>query len=155
MIHVLVVSDSHGDETVLRKALAQHPKATVVIHLGDGAAEAERLAADDAREWYIVRGNCDVGGGAPVNRTVSVGGAKLYLTHGYAQHVKSGLLNLTYTAKEQEVAAALYGHTHIPAVDFHEGLMLINPGSAAYTRTCAVLEIERGQIYPRMCTIDS
>ncbi len=153
MVQVLVMSDSHGNETLVREALAQCPQVKAVIHLGDGAAEAARVAAEDPREWHIVRGNCDVGAAVPVNTVVSLGGAKLYLTHGYAERVKSGLLNLTYTAKEQEVAAALYGHTHIPAVDFHEGMLLLNPGSLASTRTYAILEIERGAVYPRMVAL--
>ncbi len=153
MIRVLVFSDSHGNEPALRKALAAEPQAAVIIHLGDGAAEATRLAAEDSRPWHIVRGNCDVGAAAPINTVVSVGGAKLYLTHGYAERVKSGLLTLTYTAKEREVAAALYGHTHIPNIAFHEGLLLLNPGSISTARTYAVLEIQNGQIYPRMGTI--
>ena len=153
MVQVLVMSDSHGNETLVREALARCPQATAVIHLGDGAAEAARVAAEDLREWHIVRGNCDVGAAAPVNTVVSLGGAKLYLTHGYAERVKSGLLNLTYTAKEREVVAALYGHTHVPAVDFHEGMLLLNPGSLASTRTYAILEIERGAVYPRMVAL--
>lgn len=150
MVQVLVMSDSHGNETALRQALAAQPQVAAVIHLGDGAAEAQRVAAEDSRPWHIVRGNCDYGEAVPVKSVVSVGGAKLYLTHGFAERVKSGLLTLTYTAKEQEVVAALYGHTHIPSADFHEGIWLINPGSISGTNTYAVLEIENGGLYPRM-----
>ena len=150
MVQVLVVSDSHGNEKAIRQALDAQPQVAAVIHLGDGAAEALRLAAEDSRPWHIVRGNCDYGEAAPVKTTVSIGGAKLYLTHGYTERVKSGLLNLTYTAKEHEAVAALYGHTHIPSVEFYEGLMLLNPGSVSGMSTYAVLEIENGSIYPRM-----
>ncbi len=150
MIQVLVMSDSHGDGAAVEQVLARHPQAAAVIHLGDGASEATRLAKEDARPWHMVRGNCDVGGAAPVQTTVSIGGVKLYLTHGYAEHVKAGLLTLTYAAREQQAAVALYGHTHIPAIDFDGGMLLLNPGSLASTRTYAVLEIERGDVYPRM-----
>lgn len=153
MVRVLVVSDSHGDERMLRKALAAEPNVSAVIHLGDGEREATRLADKESRPWYIVSGNCDVGREAPVNDIVSIGGAKLYLTHGYIERVKAGLLTLTYTAKERGVAAALYGHTHIPDITFHEGLLLLNPGSISTAHTYAVLEIQNGQIYPRMGTV--
>ncbi len=153
MVQVLVMSDSHGNEQAIRKALAKEPQVTAVIHLGDGAAEARRVAGEDSRPWHIVRGNCDVGEAAPVNAVVSVGGAKLYLTHGYAERVKSGLLTLTYTAREKDVTAALYGHTHIPDVTFHDGVMLLNPGSISGTETYAVLEIQNGDVYPRMCRL--
>lgn len=150
MVQVLVMSDSHGNEAVLRKALALQPQVAAVIHLGDGAAEAQRVAAEDSRPWHIVRGNCDYGEAVPVKTVVSIGGAKLYLTHGYAERVKSGLLTLTYVAREHEVAAALYGHTHIPSIDFDQGMLFLNPGSVSGRGTYAVLEIENGRIYPRM-----
>ena len=150
MVQVLVMSDSHGDERLVCQALSKHPQVAAVIHLGDGASEAMNVAARDSRPWHIVRGNCDIGAAVPVNKIVTLGGAKLYLTHGYAERVKSGLLTLTYTAREREVVAALYGHTHIPDVTFHDGVMLLNPGSIGSTRTYAVLEITNGNIYPRM-----
>lgn len=153
MVRILVMSDSHGNERAIRNALASEPHADAVIHLGDGAAEALRVAREDTRPWHIVRGNCDLGEAVPVNKTVTLGGATLYLTHGYAERVKSGLLTLTYTAREKEVAAALYGHTHIPDVAFHEGLVLLNPGAIGSTGNYAVLEITAGDIYPRMCRL--
>lgn len=150
MVQVLVMSDSHGNEGALRKVLALQPQVAAVIHLGDGAAEAQRVAAEDSRPWYIVRGNCDYGEAVPVKTVVTIGGVKLYLTHGYAERVKSGLLTLTYTARENEVAAALYGHTHIPDIAFDGGMLLLNPGSISGVGTYATLEIENGSIYPRM-----
>lgn len=153
MVQVLVMSDSHGDERLVRQALSKHPQVAAVIHLGDGASEAMSVAARDSRPWHIVRGNCDIGDAVPVNKVVTLGGAKLYLTHGYAERVKSGLLTLTYTAREQEVAAALYGHTHIPDVTFHDGVMLLNPGSISTSSTYALLEITGGNVYPRMCRL--
>ncbi len=150
MVQVLVMSDSHGNEAVLRKALVLEPQVAAVIHLGDGAAEAQRVATEDSRPWHIVRGNCDYGEAVPVKTVVSIGGAKLYLTHGYTERVKSGLLTLSCTAKENEVAAALYGHTHIPDIAFDGGILLLNPGSISGTSTYAVLEIENGRLYPRM-----
>ncbi len=153
MVQILVMSDSHGNEQAIRTALSQQPQVKAVVHLGDGAAEARRVAEEDSRPWHIVRGNCDVGEAAPVNTVITVGGAKLYLTHGYAERVKSGLLTLTYTAREREVAAALYGHTHIPDVTFHDGVLLLNPGSISGTATYAVLEITNGELYPRMCRL--
>ena len=153
MIQVLVMSDSHGNEQAVRAALAANPEVNAVVHLGDGATEAMRIASADTRPWHIVRGNCDVGAGAPVQLTVSVGGVKLYLTHGYAERVKSGLLTLRYAAAEQEVAVALYGHTHIPDIAFDNGMILLNPGAIGSTGHYALLEINKGDVYPRMMVL--
>ena len=152
-MQILVMSDSHGDEYAVRKALEKEPQVAAVIHLGDGASEALSVSRRDKRPWHIVRGNCDVGDAVPLNTVVTLGGVKLYLTHGFAERVKSGLLTLTYTAKEKEVAAALYGHTHIPDTAFHEGMLLLNPGSLGATGNYAILEIRAGDIYPRMCRL--
>lgn len=153
MVQVLVMSDSHGNEQAVRRALAAQPQVTAVIHLGDGAAEAMRVAAEDTRAWHIVRGNCDVGGNVPQKAVVTIGGVRLYLTHGYAERVKAGLLTLRYTAAEQEAQVALYGHTHIPDISFDNGMILLNPGSLSQSGTYALLEIERGDLYPRMMSL--
>ena len=153
MIQILVMSDSHGNEQAVRAALAAQPQVSAVVHLGDGAAEAMRIAAEDTRTWHIVRGNCDVGAAVPTQLTVTVGGVKLYLTHGFAERVKAGLLTLRYTAAEQEVAVALYGHTHIPDIAFDNGMMLLNPGAVGATGHYALLEIEKGDVYPRMMVL--
>ena len=126
---LLIFSDSHGNDAPMRSALAAHPDADHVIHLGDGAAEALRLAAEDSRPWSIVSGNCDYDRQLDTFDLVSFGGRRFYLTHGYRERVKSGLLNLALTARSREADVALYGHTHIPATDFDNGILLFNPGS--------------------------
>lgn len=148
---VLVLSDSHGDAAALQAALKKESAARTVIFLGDGAREAERLQTEDpCRMWHIVCGNCDIGVDAPPCRLLTLGGVPLYVTHGHNERVKSGLLTLTYSALEQECAVALYGHTHIPSIDFRDGVVLMNPGSIAGTRTYGVLEIEAGRVLPSL-----
>ena len=41
-MRILVVSDTHGNEMNLRRAILSQPKAEIVIHLGDGETEADR-----------------------------------------------------------------------------------------------------------------
>jgi predicted phosphodiesterase len=38
-VRILVVSDSHGNTSNLKKAMSQHPGATRVLHCGDGEAD--------------------------------------------------------------------------------------------------------------------
>ncbi len=142
---ILVFSDSHGATDGMEKALAAHTDAKAVIHLGDGVSEASRLAANDKRPWHIVRGNCDIRGDYPPKMLLTLGGKRLYLTHGAAERVKFGLLNLTCAAAEAEAAAALYGHTHVADFDFGHGILLFNPGSIGEGRY-GVLTIESGDI---------
>ena len=41
-MRILVVSDTHGNDSSLRRAILAQPKAEVVIHLGDGEEELLR-----------------------------------------------------------------------------------------------------------------
>ena len=150
---VLVVSDTHGDEAALRAVLKKEPRAHAVIHLGDGAREAARLQSEEARPWHIVCGNCDIGCSEPPRKLVTLGGARLYLTHGHAERVKSSLLTLCYTAMEQEAKAALFGHTHAPCVQFQNGILLCNPGSLAAARTYALLTADGGEVTAAIHTL--
>ena len=57
MTRILVVSDTHGDEQALRQALEEQPTARMIFHLGDGAREAEAVAAGyPDRTFFLVRG---------------------------------------------------------------------------------------------------
>lgn len=151
---VLVASDSHGDREALAAMLRKEPTVRIVIFLGDGAAEAQALQTDNpACTWIIVNGNCDIRTDEPTLRLVTLGGAKLYLTHGHGERVKSSLLTLTYSALQEECTAALYGHTHVPRTDYRDGVLLFNPGSLATSRTYGVLDIENGVVRSRIETL--
>lgn len=154
-MRVLVMSDSHGDREAVRAALEREKDAKAVIHLGDGAREAQVLSAQyPDREWHIVCGNCDIGTDAPPRKIIRSGGKTLYLTHGHAERVKSGLLTLAYTANEYEADAALYGHTHTAATDYHGGMLLFNPGSLGYGRSYGILRIDANGVVSTVHTLD-
>ncbi len=153
-MRIVVMSDSHGNAAAIDQVLQKEPTATAVIHLGDGAREAQAAAARyQTIEWHIVRGNCDMCSDVPTKKMITVGGKRLYLTHGHAERVKSGLLTLTFTAREQEVHAALYGHTHCPATQYDGGILLLNPGSVGADGRYAVLTVEKGELISTMCCL--
>lgn len=150
-MRMAVMSDSHGNAAAIERMLQKEPGATVIIHLGDGASEAFRLKEQcPSRRWHIVRGNCDVGGDAPQNEIVTLGGKRFYLTHGHAEGVKWGMLNLSLAARSCEADAALYGHTHIADVDYEGGVLLLNPGSIGETGSYALITVENGVIRTEM-----
>ena len=74
-------------------------------------------------------------------------GHKVFLTHGHRYGVSYTLANLRETAAEYECDVAIYGHTHMPAMDEQNGILLLNPGSVAKPRqagldkTYAVIDI--------------
>ena len=129
-MRILIVSDSHGHARNLLEVLLRHTDITTVIHLGDGHRECEDAAeAFPDRNFYGVAGNCDFACPAPGLRLETFGGKRLMLAHGHHYGVKGGYYTIACAAREREVDAVLFGHTHIPFSDYTDGLYLFNPGS--------------------------
>lgn len=129
-MRILVMSDSHGDRRNAALAIEQQPDAKYVFHLGDGAGDIDDLIPFYSdRKFVRVKGNCDFSSDLPVREIVSVGGKRIYVTHGYSERVKFGLDVLYYSAREQEAVIALFGHTHEPHIDYYDGIHIFNPGS--------------------------
>jgi putative phosphoesterase len=54
--------------------------------------------------------------------------------------------------------AVVYGHTHVPQVERHEGVWILNPGSPTERRSAPVhsmleLEVEADEIRPHLVTL--
>lgn len=129
-MRILVLSDSHGDESAIQRAVLAQPRAEVVIHLGDGEAECARARRSFPEKMFLqVRGNCDWASELPVTGLFETEGVKVFYTHGHAYGVKSGLYNAVCGAREQGARVLLYGHTHKALMDYEDGLYILNPGS--------------------------
>lgn len=148
---ILVLSDSHSGLRAMRRFL-EKVKPQVMIHLGDFYDDGRTMAEEfPAVTVYQVPGNCDqyrAPLGAPEILLQTVGGVKLYLTHGHRHHVKMTRFSLVRDARKAGAAAALYGHTH--EADCHQesdGLWVLNPGSCGYGGGKAgIMEINNGVI---------
>ena len=128
---IFVFSDSHGT-TEHMEALLEKELPDMVIHLGDHAADAKRLASRFPMPLVCVAGNSydDLYSGEQDRVILRLEGHKMLLCHGHRYHVKSSLLALGYAAASEEAELVLYGHTHIPADETASGVRFINPGSA-------------------------
>lgn len=154
-MRILVVSDTHGDRYALQSALWEQPEASLVFHLGDGARELATVAAENPdRTFFGVRGNCD-----PAfcdllgNREETVGGRRIFFTHGHLWSVKFGLTRIACAARERQADIVLFGHTHTPFSAYDDGLYLINPGSLGYGRQYATVDIVPGGVMPILHTL--
>ena len=142
-MNVLVFSDSHGKAGNIKRALErQLTQPCAVIFLGDGSRDFEYL--DINAPTYAVRGNCDAWSmgvsDAPYEMLITLGGKRIFITHGHNYGVKSTLSPLIRRAAELDADIALFGHTHMPfemrvdvdneyGISLSRPLLLMNPGS--------------------------
>ncbi|HAB93250.1 MAG TPA: YfcE family phosphodiesterase [Lachnospiraceae bacterium] len=146
---VLVISDSHGKHDLLRKAIGQEAPIDVLIHAGDVEGDLEQILGDK-REYSIhaVAGNMDWISMHGREEIFELAGHKVFLTHGHYYGVSYTLANLREAAEENGCDIAIYGHTHRPALDEQNDILLLNPGSVAKPRqaglekTYAVIDID-------------
>ena len=133
-MEILVLSDSHGKVDHMVRAVEQfHPRQ--VLHLGDCVRDAQALE----RQFP---------------QLLEIYGVRLLMMHGHPRHVKSSPMAAVYAAREYGADVLLFGHTHIPLVDYDGALWVMNPGAAGdYTRpTCGLLTIREGIV---TCSVQS
>jgi uncharacterized protein len=122
-----VISDTHG---LLRESALEALKGCdQIIHAGDVGdpeilAELGRIAPTTA-----IKGNVDRRPWANRLReteVVEVGELSLYIIHDYA--------GLDLNPKPAGFDAVIYGHTHRASIQWQNGVLLLNPGSAGPRR---------------------
>lgn len=127
---LLIVSDTHGDVRALRRVVDKEQDAAAVFFLGDGLRDAETLQEErPALRLYTVRGNTDLSANAPATALAPFGGVLFFYTHGHGYGVKSSLTELAEAAAVRDAQVALFGHTHRPALEQRNGVILFNPGA--------------------------
>ena len=76
------------------------------------------------------------------------------MLHGHTRGVKSDVMRAVWAARECGAQVLLFGHTHVPLVDYDGTLWVMNPGAAGdYTRpTCGLLTIREGVV---ICSVQN
>jgi putative phosphoesterase len=130
--------------------------ADLILHAGDFSAlsvlEQLRVLGPPVEAVY---GNADepaLQALLPKELVVEVDGVRLGMKHspGPAAGREGRLL-----ARFSGCGAVIFGHTHLPVVEQHDGIWLLNPGSPTERRrgpfhAMLVLEIEAGEIRPEL-----
>jgi putative phosphoesterase len=122
-----LIADTHG---VLRpEAIELLKESDFIVHAGDiGSAEVLRALAAIA-SVTAVRGNNDNGPWAsniPDTATLKIGKSRIYVIHDLAQ------LNVGPSAAGFQ--AVVSGHSHRPKIEWRDGVLFVNPGSAGPRR---------------------
>lgn len=143
---IVVVSDSHGRNELLKEIQRKHEDASLFVHCGD--LEGDPL---DFPGYIVVRGNNDYWGSFENERRIPIGKHCIYVTHSHRFSYFSRLEQMANRAKDLGCDIVCYGHTHVAALDKVNGVVLLNPGSLSHSRdgkpcSYAILEIENDQI---------
>ena len=143
-----IISDTHG---LLRpRAVDALEGSDLIIHVGDIGAPRIIDELKMIAPVIAVRGNMDNGGWAydlKRSESIVVNGHVLYVVHDVGR--------LDIEPASAGVNAIIYGHSHRPSIQKHEGILYINPGSAGPRRftlpvSVAVLSITKKKLIPKI-----
>lgn len=155
---VLVVSDTHN-RADLRRIAELARDCEVVLHLGDGWTDGQRLMLLTDRPVIQVSGNADFPLEVVPEKQIEIAGWPIYLTHGHLYGVKRDLGDVIARARHLGCRLALFGHAHRPIWHLEGNLSAFCPSSAAYTydgsgTAIGLLELSRTQVLPAWIPIE-
>ncbi|MCD8012602.1 MAG: metallophosphoesterase [Lachnospiraceae bacterium] len=149
---ILVVSDTHGYEDNLKRALDTVGQPDCMIHLGDSENTLENMQKIANCPVYMVGGNCDYFTRLPLTRIEELDGCRIFMTHGHYYYVSVGVRDLAEEARTNNCTVAMFGHTHRPFIDESDPqLTILNPGSLSFPRqegrrpSYILMETEKGK----------
>lgn len=131
---ILVVSDTHGRDRELERAVEREAPFDRLIHCGDVEGREIFIEALADCPCCIVAGNNDFFCDLPREQEITIGGRKALVTHGHYYGVSIDLSGIADEARSRGCELAFFGHTHKPVVTQKDGVLVINPGSLAYPR---------------------
>ncbi|MCL1987554.1 MAG: metallophosphoesterase [Firmicutes bacterium] len=132
--NVLVLSDTHGNLIPIHQLLKSYNGViSAVIHLGDHSRDMLRcMSTNSELSYHIVNGNTDPLTSNLEDRVIELHEKRIFITHGHDYNVKVTLDRIIYKARELQVDACLFGHTHIPVSFMQNDILFFNPGSITY-----------------------
>jgi putative phosphoesterase len=126
-------------------------RADLILHAGDVVAASVLLELEAFAPVEAVVGNMDepaLRAELPERRVVEVEGVRIGMVHiPGARAGRDDRLVSWFPGCD----AVVYGHTHLPQVEQHRGVWILNPGSPTERRRAAahsmlVLEVDRGRL---------
>ena len=159
-MRLAVIADTHMPRGRRRLPVERLRDADLILHAGDFSTtevldELEAIGPPVA----AVHGNVDepaLRERLPEERVVDAGGVRIGMVHD-AGPAKGRLARLR--TRFPEAQAVVFGHSHIPLHEEHEGFQIFNPGSATDRRrqprhTMGVAEVVRGRVRFRHVALD-
>ena len=158
MTVVAVIADTHmprGGRVLPRACVERLEGADLILHAGDVVAASVLAELERFAPVAGVYGNMDqpdVVEALPRERVVEVGDVRIGMVHVPGPRLGR---EERLAALFPGCAAVVYGHTHVPQVELHEGRWILNPGSPterrrAPQRTMLELRIDGGRLEPEL-----
>lgn len=155
---LFIISDTHGNFAPALKACSLSEPIDIIVHLGDGVADAELMRELFDKHVISIAGNCDLGSSAPRELLWECEGKRIFLTHGDAYRVKAGLERLKRRALEVRADLVLFGHSHQATQELHSDVLFLNPGTmidTAPVKSYAIADVLSDSIASNIHTIIS
>ncbi len=147
LMKVVILSDTHGNQTLALSIVEANGDADHIVHLGDETDDACFLEDVTGRTVVKIGGNCDCTARYPREVTLDLEGRSILITHGDLYNVKAGKERLKKRAHEVKADIVLYGHTHLASIEEIDGILFVNPGclkKGCEEPSYAVLTLENG-----------
>lgn len=139
---IIVISDSHGNLMTLRDIVLSNNDAEVIIFCGDGYKDIQELRLLYPEKMIMaVRGNCDWYCDNPDTQEITLCGKKIFAAHGHLFGVKQGYSRIIQHGKSINADIVLFGHTHNQFLSVEDDMIVLNPGSASYSKKYALIEL--------------
>lgn len=132
-MRVFVVSDSHGRNTYLNKALEQAGSFDYLLHLGDLEGSEDFIEAFVETPKELISGNNDYFSDIEREKVIELEGHRIFMTHGNRYGVHAGVDCLREEGRKRGADIILFGHTHCPYIE-QEDIIIVNPGSITHPR---------------------
>lgn len=161
-MRVLVVSDSHGSNIHLNKALDEVGPFDYFMHLGDLEGSEHFINTFVEGPKAMISGNNDYFSEYERELELDLAGHHIFLTHGNRYNIYAGVDRLREEAEQRGADIVLFGHTHCPYVEQEEHMIFLNPGSISRPRqegripTYAIMDLkEDGQVDIEICQVNA
>lgn len=153
-----VLSDTHGNISLVDRTVELMGSIDYILHAGDFASDAEYIKSKVKCDVISVSGNCDYFSLAPSEKIIKLKGHTIFITHGHHYSVKSGYRNLIIKAKKLCANIVIFGHTHLPENKIIDNILFFNPGSVFLPKksnkgTYGILYLTKDNMFGRLYTI--
>lgn len=160
---ILVLSDTHmprKGKTLPEVIYEELEKCDCIIHAGDVNDDKLIYELNAFATTYVVAGNTD---GFDIldkygyQKIVDIGGKKIGVVHGNGP--RTTIENVKRAFLKDKVDCVIYGHSHIPHLEYIGDVLYFNPGSPTDKRlnpfySYGLIRIKDGVIYPEIKYFD-